>query len=68
MTGPKKAFLITGDDRPGAMADIVGKLAGARINVIAVDAVCSGGGRYAAILWVAPRDVARAAKTLGARS
>jgi len=66
LTGPKKAFLIAGDDRPGAVADIVDKLAGAKINITAVDAVCTGGGRYGAILWVAPRDVARAAKVLGA--
>jgi hypothetical protein len=66
LTGPKKAFLITGDDRPGAIAEIVQKLADAKINVTACDAVCQSGGRFGAILWVAPRDVARAAKALGA--
>jgi hypothetical protein len=34
--------------------------------VTAIDAVCAGGGRYGAILWVAPRDVSKAAKLLGA--
>ena len=33
------------------------KLAAAKINVTAVDAVCAGAGQYGAILWVAPRDV-----------
>jgi len=66
LTGPKKAFLITGDDRPGAIAEIVQKLADAKINVTACDAVRQSGGRYGAILWVAPRDVGRAAKALGA--
>ena len=41
-------------------------LGDAKINVTAVDAVCAGAGRYGAILWVAPRDVTRAAKALGA--
>lgn len=67
LTGPKKAFLIAGDDRPGVIADVLQKLADAKINVTAVDATCAGGGRYGAILWVAPRDVTRAAKLLGAR-
>ena len=66
LTGPKRAFLIAGDDRPGAIADILKKLADAGINVTAVDAACAGSGRYGAILWVAPRDVSRAARTLGA--
>jgi hypothetical protein len=67
LTGPKKTFLIAGEDRPGVVAGLLQRLADARINVTAVDAACAGGGRYGAILWVAPRDVARAAKTLGAR-
>jgi hypothetical protein len=67
LTGPKKAFLLSGDDRPGVVADVMQKLADAKINVTAVDAACAGAGRYGAILWVAPRDVARAARILGAR-
>jgi hypothetical protein len=66
VTGPKRAFLVQGDDRPGAVADFVGKLADAKINIVAVDAVCAGVGRYGAIVWVASRDVNRAAKVLGA--
>jgi hypothetical protein len=67
VTGPKRAFLIEGDDRVGAGAQLLGTLAAAKINVTAIDAVCAGGGRYGVILWVAPRDVRRAAKVLGAR-
>jgi len=66
VTGPKKAFLIAGDDRTGAVADFLGRLADAKINVTAVDAACAGAGRYGAILWVASRDVTRAARALGA--
>jgi hypothetical protein len=61
----KRGFLIQGEDRPGAIAEILEKLASARINVTATDAVCSGGGRYGAILWVKPPDVVKAAKALG---
>jgi hypothetical protein len=66
VTGPKRALLITGDDRAGVVAEIMRRLADAKINVTAIDAVCAGAGRYGAILWVAPRDVTRAARALGA--
>jgi len=65
VTGPKRAFLVDGADRVGAVADILGKLADARINVTAMDAVCAGGGRWGAILWVAPKDVKKTAALLG---
>jgi hypothetical protein len=66
VTGPKKALLAAGDDRPGVVAEMMRKLADAKINVTAIDAVCAGATRYGAILWVAPRDVTRAARALGA--
>jgi len=62
--GPKRTFLIEGDDRLGACADVLGRLAAAKINVTALDAI-AGGGRYAAILWVKARDVKKAAAVLG---
>ena len=65
LVGPKKGFLVEGDDRVGALADLLGKLADAKINATATDAVCAGGGRYGVILWVKPRDVKRAAKAFG---
>jgi len=68
VTGPRKGFLAQGEDRPGAIADILRTLADAGINVTAVDAVCAGAGRYGAIFWVPPRDVSRAARVLGAAS
>ena len=63
--GPKRGFLIQGDDRVGAVADIVGKLADAKINITALDAICADG-RYGCLCWVAPRDVKKAAQVLGA--
>lgn len=66
LTGPKRALLLSGDDRIGVVAEMHAKLAGAKINVTAIDAVCAGAGRYGAILWVEGRDYNRAAKLLGA--
>ncbi len=66
VVGPKTAFLVEGDDRTGVCAEILGKLAAAKINVTATDAVVAGAGRFGAILWVKPRDVNKAAKVLGA--
>ncbi len=67
LVGPKRAFLIQGEDRPGVVAEVLDRLAAAGINVIAMDAVCAGSGRYGAILWVPPREVTRAARLLGAQ-
>ena len=66
VTGPKKVFVIQGEDRMGVMAETYGKLAAAKINVISSQAICAGAGRFGALLWVAPRDVKRAAKALSA--
>ena len=66
VVGPKRGLLIQGDDRVGAIADIVGTLADAKINVTAIDAVCADG-RYGALCWVAPRDLKKAAQVLGAQ-
>ena len=63
----KSGFLVQGDDRVGAMNETLGKLASAKINITAMDAVSSGDGRYGAIFWVKPEAVSRAAKLLGAR-
>ncbi len=65
LSAKKSGFLIQGEDRVGALADIMVRLVGAKINVTAVDAVCAGAERYGAILWVKPSDLKRAAKALG---
>ena len=62
----KSGFLFQGDDRVGAMTEIFDKLADAKINLIAVDAVSSGKGRFGAIFWVEPEAVAKTARLLGA--
>jgi len=63
--GPKMCFLAEGDDRPGAGAALTARLADAKINLTAIQAVGAGSGRYGAIFWVKPRDVKKAAKALG---
>ncbi len=65
LVGPKTAFLIQGDDRVGAVADIVSKLGQARLNIVAMNAIAAGKRRYGAILWVKPRNVTKAAEILG---
>jgi hypothetical protein len=61
----KSCFLIQGEDRPGAVADVAGKLAQAKINITSVQAFCAGAGRYGGMLWVKAKDVQRASKALG---
>ena len=61
----KQAFLIQGDDRVGAVGDVIAKLAEANINITAAAATGAGSGRYGMILWVAPADYERAADALG---
>jgi hypothetical protein len=66
-TRPQKfGFLVQGDDRKGAVADLLKTMAEKKINVTAIDAVSAGAGRYAAILWVGTKDVNKAAKALRA--
>ncbi len=63
----KKGFLIQGTDQVGAVHRHLQKLSEAGINITAADAVAAGQGRYGMLLWVKPRDYARAARALGAR-
>lgn len=63
---PKRtAFLVEGNDRVGAIAELLEKLGDAKINVTAMDAVATGG-RFATILWVRRDNVNRAVRALGA--
>ncbi len=67
VSATKKGFLIQGSDKVGAVHRHLQKLADKRINVTASDAVAAGKGRYGMLLWVKPKDFARAAKTLNAK-
>ena len=62
----RTALYFHGEDRPGAIADVLEKLAAARINLGAVQAVCGGAGRYGAVLFLPPTAARKAARVLGA--
>jgi len=64
VTVKKGAFLVQGRDRAGAIAAILEKLAAAKVSIVALDGVSAGSGRFGAIFWVKPKDVAKAAKAL----
>ena len=66
ISAKKVAFLVQGKDRPGAVGSILKRLAKAKVNVTAVDAITAGKGRYGTILWVKPGAARKAAKALGA--
>jgi predicted amino acid-binding ACT domain protein len=58
------AFHITGEDHPGAVAEVLAKLAAKEINVYAVQALCAGGGRFGALVQVYQDDIKKVAKAL----
>ncbi len=58
----KTAFHFTGEDHPGAVNDLLAKLAEKNINVHAVLALCAGNGRFGALIDVDEDDVKKAAK------
>ena len=65
IVGPKKAFLIQGEDRVGALHEHHLKLSNAGINVHAANGVCDGSGRFGYVLWVKPENYEAAARALG---
>lgn len=66
LTGPKKAFLIQGDDRIGALYEFHLKLSNAGINVHASTGVVDGTGRFGYVIWVNPADYEKASAALKA--
>ena len=60
----KSGFIIRGRNRPNAMAEVLGRLADAHVGVLAVQAISAGAGRFGALMWVKPEDVAKAATVL----
>ena len=67
LSKPKKGFLITGRDDLGAVQRHINKLADAKINITAADAVAAGRNRYGMILWVKQKDFGRASRVLRAK-
>jgi hypothetical protein len=64
---PKRCFLVQGDDdRAGAVATVLGRLAAQKIPIIAAQAFSVGGGRWGMIVFVSPARFEKAAAALGA--
>jgi hypothetical protein len=65
MMGPRKAFLIQGEDTVGALVEHHVHLAAAGISIYAANGVSDGRGHFGYVLWVSPGDYERAAGILG---
>lgn len=65
LVGPRKAFLIQGDDRTGVLVEYHLRLADAGINIYASNGINDGSGRFGYILWVKPTEYEKAATLLG---
>jgi hypothetical protein len=66
LSPPQHAFLVQGEDRPGALADWHQRLAEHAINVVCTSGVADGRGGYACILYVRHEDVEAVDELLGA--
>jgi hypothetical protein len=62
----KRAFLVQGTDELGAAIGPLARVAAAKINIVAADAIAAGEGRFGMIFWVDARNYNRAAKLLDA--
>lgn len=65
LTGPQRAFLVQGDDRLGALAEIHRKLHDRGLNAYASTGISDGRGGYGCVVYVKPEDCAAAAQALG---
>ncbi|MFO8175741.1 MAG: hypothetical protein R6T96_15770 [Longimicrobiales bacterium] len=64
LVGPKKAFLVQGEDKIGALYDFHLKLSNAGINIRASTAVVDGTGRFGYIVQVDDGDYEQASEVL----
>ena len=65
LSGKKTAFLIQGNDRPGAVAEALKALGDAKINVTACNATVGDTGNFGMLVWVKAKDFTAAARALG---
>lgn len=65
LRGPKNAFIVQGDDEPGALVDIHEKLASAGISAYAANGTTDGASHFGYVLWVKSSDFEKAASVLG---
>lgn len=60
----QRAFLIQGDDKLGALAEIHRRLADANVNVYTSSGVTDGRGGFGYVIYVRPEDFEDAARVL----
>jgi len=65
LRGPKRAFLIRGEDRMGVLLEHHVKLSDGGVNIIAANGTADGRGGFGHIIWVDENDYERAAELLG---
>lgn len=63
--GPNQAFLVQGEDVPGALVDMHENLHAAGVNVYAASGVSGGMGGFGYVIHVRPADYEQAAEALG---
>ena len=66
VVGPKRAFLIQGEDKVGALYHFHLTLSNAGINVHAANGAVDGTGRFGYVVWVKPSDYDKALEALRA--
>jgi hypothetical protein len=65
LTGPKRAFIVQGDDELGAFAEIHRRLFEGDVNVDSSAGVIDGRGGYGYVIYVRATDYNKAAEVLG---
>lgn len=65
LVGPRSAFVVQGDDTPGALVHYHKRLFDSGINIHAASGVTDGRGSFGYVIWVNPEDYDDAAKTMG---
>ena len=66
LSPPQHAFLVQGEDRPGALAECHRLLADHDVNVVCSTGVTDGRGGYSYLIYVRHEDVDRVDALLGA--
>ncbi len=61
----QRGLFVKGEDRPGALAEKVGALAAAGVNVVSLHGICAGADSYGALVVVDSADFRKASKALG---
>jgi hypothetical protein len=64
-SGPRACFLVQGDNRVGAVRDLLKRLADANVNCTASNGIAATATHYGLVLFVKPEDVVAASRALG---